>query len=217
MKTIRRCLGTLLMLFSVHHVQTARSTPITYTLSGLGSGSLGGVSFTNTAFTISALADTSQISQPLTPLFRVTNSATTISVKGMPIGTLLTNTVTLDFQNPNASEANAGIFLYYQGPRLLSVFNSAFQTYDLSTSFAPHFGNAGIQSNFVFPTTAGDFFFSSVSSASFAASIVPEPSAIALLGFLAWAVGVKRRRENSPRPLDHSIAPPASIHHPSIP
>src|SRR5690348_13034313 len=114
---------------------SAHSAPITYTLTGLGSGSLGGVSFTDTAFTITALADTSQIAQPSVPVFRVTNSATTISVKGMPVATLRTNSVTLDFQNPKPSEASAGIFLYYQGPRLLSVFNSAFQTYDLSTSF----------------------------------------------------------------------------------
>lgn len=197
MKPIHHRLGVLLLLLTMHYVHIARSSPITYILSGLGSGSLGGVSFTNTAFTITALADTSQISQPLTPVFRVTNSTTTISVKAMPVGTLLTNTVTLDFQNPNPSEASAGIFLYYQGPRLLSVFNSAFQTYDLSTSFASHSGNAGIQAGFVFPTTAGDFFFSSITSVSFSASVVPEPSALGLLSLpaiLACAFRLKRNR-----------------------
>ena len=194
----RISLGVSVCIVFCGGVQPAHSAPITYTLSGVGSGSLGGVSFSNSAFTITAFADTSDVSHFLAPVFRVTNSATTISVKGMPVGTLLTNAITLDFQNPNPSEASAGIFLYYQGPRLLSVFNSAFQTYDLSTSFAQHSGSPGIQANFVFPTTAGDFFFSSVSGASFAASVVPEPPASILLSILILAGAFRLKRSRTP-------------------
>jgi len=184
----RISLGAFVCIAFCGSVQPAHSAPITYTLSGVGSGSLGGVSFSNSAFTITAFADTSDVTHFLAPVFRVTNSATTISISGVGSGTLLTNSVTLDFQNPNPSEASAGIFLYYQGPRLLSVFNSAFQTYELNTSFASHSGNSGIQPAFIFPTTAGDFSLSAVSSASFAASVVPEPPASILLSIPAILV-----------------------------
>jgi hypothetical protein len=197
--------SAVIWTFFVVAVQITWADSITYRLSAMGSGYFGGVPFFNTPFTITAFADTTQISHPSTPLFSVTNASTTISLSGMGSGALLTDTVTLDFQNASASEASAGIFLYYQGPNLLSVFNSTFRTYDLSTSLAPRSGAAGFQQNFLFSTTSGDFRLSSVSSASFTASLQPAPEP-GSLGFLGLSIAVSLLAVRAV-PLSHASSP----------
>src|SRR5262249_46820073 len=64
-------------------VGSAWARPITYTFTGTGSGSLGANSFTAAAFTITALADTSQV-VVRNPFFTyVPTSSATIDVSGI--------------------------------------------------------------------------------------------------------------------------------------
>ena len=171
--------------------QPARADQITYTFSGIGSGRLGASFFTNTAFTVTALADPSQVTDILPPVLNVLNFSTTISVAGLGSATFNTNFHTLDFNNPNPSESSVGLFLFYQGPKLISVQNAAFQSYYLTTSYGPVAGTPGFSTT-LFPTTAGDFSFSAVSSVSFQAVLqaVPEPTALGCLGVasVVWAI-----------------------------
>src|SRR4051794_37412768 len=86
-------------LLIVADQQAARADQISYSFSGVGSGRLGASFFTNTAFTVTAVADPSQVTDILPPVFNVANFSTTISVTGLGSANFNTNFHTLDFNN----------------------------------------------------------------------------------------------------------------------
>src|ERR1043165_3399340 len=73
----------------------ALAEPISYTFSGRGSGSLGGVSFADADFTIRLVADTGAVgavADPTDAIFAVTGSASSIEFTGGAMGSFLGGT-----------------------------------------------------------------------------------------------------------------------------
>ena len=76
------CLAAILFIAAA-----ALATPITYTFTAYGNGSLGSQSFTNTFFEITANADTSGISVPSAGIFKVNDLTASVSVSGLGTAT----------------------------------------------------------------------------------------------------------------------------------
>ena len=178
--------------------RTAQATPITYIISAVGSGSLGGNSFSDVSFTITAAADTSQIFTNSPGILQVPDLSATISISGL--GTATFNGTT-NFVNQN--EGGIGITggsssARGPGADILALENDAFDTYDLSSSIGPFSGSADYNPGFDFGTTAGNFVLNSVpgDTATFQATLqtVPEPATISLVGLGALALAIRRKR-----------------------
>jgi len=177
-------IASLCVPFSVH------ASPITYTFSGVGSGSLGALPFTNLSVTIIAYADTSQIFTNDPTNFQLYNQSASISVPGFPTATLsnstdfVTQQTTADPKSPGA----VGIGGAPSFADILDVIGLTFKTYDLSTSFGPVSGAALGNTGLSFATTDGNFRWTSLPlTADFQAEleIVPEPATISLLSLAA--------------------------------
>lgn len=177
---------------------TVQAAPATYTLSGTGSGSLGEQVFADAPFTITAVADTSQITSPLFGIYAVPNATATVAIAGLGVSVPFTiPTITVDNQNLSL----AGISAPDQNRAILLVANPAFATYTLATSVGPATGSAGFNPGFAFATAAGDFLLRAAPVATFQASVVPEPpllalfgiGALGLVGYSSWC-GRKRTR-----------------------
>src|SRR5690242_8422321 len=151
------------------------AAPIFYIYTGIGSGMLGSNSFAEAPFTINCVADTSQITISGGDFFEVNNITATVSVAGVGTGTFTIPTVNFDTQNLSTVG-----FSYSPFADILDVRSPIFAGYDLSTPIGPVTGLPGVNRGNQYPTTAGLFQLSSVSSVSFEA--VPEPSTIALGG-----------------------------------
>jgi len=179
----------------IGNAQPAKADVITYIFSGTGSGRLGANFFTNAPFTLTASADPAQVTYLLPPVLKVSDYSTSVSITGIGNATFTTNFQTLHFNNPNASESGVGLSLYYQGPNLIFMQGAALRPYTLTTSFGPQAGNSTFSAN-LFPTTAGDFLLTAVSSGSFQAILqtVPEPATLSLFGLLSIVLVIQRRR-----------------------
>ena len=184
MKRIFIC-GVVLSVLSA----TAQASSAIYTLSGTGTGSLDAIPFSDVAFTITSTADTTNIVLG-TPFgfWVVPDFATTISVSGIGSATFTIPTETFI----NFEVGATGITAPDQHIDILGIKNAAFFSYDLnspqgytlSSSVSQVTGPSYIPSpslGFTFETTAGVFYMSSVSSVSYQADVVPEPSICALL------------------------------------
>jgi hypothetical protein len=174
--------GTLVWLLAgLCNVQPAE---VIYTLSSVGSGRLGTNSFFSAPFTITSTADTSQITHPLTGIFRVPDITATVFVSGIGTATFTIPTINVVNQHNTAGTPGVGISDPGQGLAILFAFgNPALASYDLSTSLGPITGTPGFNNFASFGTTAGDFLLSSASTVTFQAIVVPEPSIPGLLGF----------------------------------
>jgi PEP-CTERM motif len=179
----------------IGNAQSAKADVITYIFSGTGNGRLGANFFTNAPFTLTTSADPAQVTDLLPPVLKVSDYSASVSITGIGNATFTTNFQTLHFNNPNASESGVGLFLYYQGPKLIFMQGAAFLPYTLTTSFGPQVGNSTFSAN-LFPTTAGDFLLTAVSSGSFQAVLqtVPEPATLSLFGLLGVVMVIQRRR-----------------------
>jgi hypothetical protein len=155
----------------------AQATSIIYTFSGVGSGDLGADAFNNASFTITSTADTSQIINPMPGILHVPDMTATISVSGVGSGTFDISTINVDGQDGNA---RVGFSDPVQNLAILFVENAAFATYDLNTPIGPLSGAPSFNSGAQFGTTAGNFSLTSVSTATFQATAVPEPGTISL-------------------------------------
>ena len=158
---------------------TVQAAPVTYTLSGTGSGSLGEQAFADAPFTITAVTDTSQITSPLRGIYTVPNATATVAIAGLGVSAAFTiPTITVDNQNLSL----AGLSAPDQNRAILLVASPAFATYNLVTSVGPATGSTGFNPGFAFSTAAGDFSLRAAPGATFQASVVPEPPPLALFG-----------------------------------
>ena len=165
---------------------TAKASLIDYTLSGIGTGSLGAAPFSDVPVTITSTADTTNITVT-SGVFFAPNIAATVSVSGLGSATFTIPTRNFD----NSNVAGAGISAPNQQRDILDIVSSAFASYDLSSSLGLVTGTPVINSGTGFATTVGDFSLSSISSVTFQADTVPEPSTFALLdaasvGLILW-------------------------------
>jgi hypothetical protein len=180
-------------------VGEAQADPITYTVSGTASGSLGANPFTNAAVTVTAAADASAIVNHGAGFFDVPSLAATVSVSGL--GTATFTVPTRTFTNQPIGGAGIGTSTGINPPDILDTLgNPALTTYDLSTSIGPLTGTPGFNSGTHFATTSGDLVLNSVSgNTTFTAVAAPEPSGLALAGVgLAGWIGYAWRRRRKP-------------------
>ncbi len=161
----------------------AISDPITYTFAGTGSGTLGGVDFTDAAFRIVVVADTHGIAHTTTSCavpggvcnvyqVRAISASFVLSDSGQiagftsPVGVFVNQTFTaLGFQRMDVTKADM----------LDLPPDAAFATYDLSTALGPlgpYSVNPGqFNCNFgCVSTAAGDLSMTTVSNLTFTAT-----------------------------------------------
>jgi PEP-CTERM motif len=183
--------GTLLLV----GIGRAHAAEIIFTETAIATGALGRDGFTDAPLTITAIADTANVNEIFPGVFSVNNSSTTVFVPGFGSGTITDLSYTFSAQ---ASSSEGGIGDNTIFADILDVMNPAFATYNLTTSFGPLSGSTGINSGQPFPTTAGDFIIDSIlgNTATFQATVVPEPSTLVLglLGSLSGLGYLWRRR-----------------------
>ena len=197
MSSVRKSILAVAMYIAM--ASPSHAAFITYNISGTGSGTLGSTVFNGAAFTITATADTSQVTSPLANVFAVTDISASITIANLGPASF-SSTMIVD----NQSSSIAGISTTASGTpplaAILGVSNAAFATYDLKTSIGPLSGTPVFNSGFVYSTSQGNLTFNSITSASFQATLgtVPEPSSIALCGIAGFAglgiAGVRRLR-----------------------
>ena len=191
------------LLLALAFSLVASAGPITYTLTSTGTGTLGGVPFTDAVVTVTLVGDTSNVISTIVvpPNSWLSNPGTaTVNVAGIgtatftdsigvfstfndPTPTLFGIPVVaiLDLSNPSDPSSGTGI-LGQAGPEFLG--------YNLQTSFGPDTGVGGPWSGSHvtphFPTTVGDMTWAigqPLGTSTFTAAVAtPEPGTLLLLG-----------------------------------
>jgi hypothetical protein len=179
----------------------AEAAPITYFYSGSGTGSLGGAGFTNAEFVITAQAETSNITPWVNAGFGPQNThlSATININGLGVHTI--NTPSHSWTVPDGSVGGLGENLYVNWVTLSGSFLPG---YGLDTAYGPVTDTTPWdvgQFNTV-NTTGGVLSFTSISTVTFEAKLVPEQSAmlsaaIAGLAGCCWIRNGVRNRFNS--------------------
>jgi hypothetical protein len=151
------------------------AAPIIYSFFGTGSGTLGTATFTDAAFTITILTNTSMIyTNPdmyaVPTLQNLCPQVTaTVAIAGFPsaiIGFGLTITA-LNVPKSNLFQLCVGL----APDALIGVANEALKGYALDKSIGPVFGAASFSKQGYPLTTGGNLLFSSMSSAAFQATL----------------------------------------------
>ncbi len=182
----------------------AQAGPITYTFTGNVSGNVGGTAFTNALLTLTALGDTSNVTQA-GPNSNFNNSVGRIAftLTGFGAGTSLNSFTVFD----NQTNGIAGLTDQTTTFDVFDESSPSFTTYDLKSSLGP------IPTGFPFTstlrplqTTLGAITISSSSNDTFTAlaspPAVPEASTTVSLGLLlalgigGLAVAGKRKKAN---------------------
>jgi PEP-CTERM motif len=189
----------------------AEAGSITYIGTGSGSGSLGTFKFTDALVTLTAVADTDNITPGVGGFVAPADSAT-VDVAGIGTATFTVPVIVYDAQALlPAIYPQGGFGLELSGPGeiffIMNFVNNAFEGYNLAASIGPltapevagngpgpNFPAATSLGSFIFTTSQGTFTFQAI-----AASTVPEPSSLvgASIGILMLAGYAWRRR---PRP-----------------
>lgn len=189
----------LILTLLVLHAPSAFADPITFTHQGIGSGSIGGTPFSNTAFIITAVGNTSN-RQSFGGGFFINHDSVTISITG--VGTFAFTTGTRTFVNNSVqivgfSRAGPGFDLF-NGPS-----NLLFAAWDMLSPIGPVAGNGqllqwGPLDSAIF-TNGGQLLFNdSVNPGIFTASLgqpdaIPEPASLTLLGIGFGGAAIARR------------------------
>lgn len=168
----------------------ANASPIEFIFTGTGSGSLGGVGFTNAAFVLTEFGDTASIQSCGSGCTFIDSISATVSLSGIGNFAFVTGTRTFDYMGLiGFSRAGAG------GADLYNVFDVG-PAYDMASSIGPVAGKAELLQwtmETVFTTGGALVFADAVTYGTFqAVAAVPEPETYAmmlaglgLLGFMA--------------------------------
>jgi hypothetical protein len=170
----------------------AEADTITYTETVVATGFLGGSVFANDLFTFTFVGDTTNVTSTPGVLFQNLVGTATVSVNGM--------TFTLTSPSEVADGVTSGVASIGEGFAILSVANSAFTTYDLTTSIGPITGTAFV-SNSSFATSGGSLLLTTPArTATFQASVVPEPASSLMMCLGIACVAAVRLRSSPGRP-----------------
>ena len=161
---------------------SAEAVPITYVEQATGTGQLGSTPFTDSLVTITFDfgGDTTNVINA--GFFKNTLGTMTVDVAG--IGTA-TFTDPLMGSVVNHITNTAGLSDFTSDYLVLGTVNTVFDTYTLDSSIGPIAGTTRFNPGIAFPTTLGDFYFSSLmedSDSTFTATTVPEPATLLLIG-----------------------------------
>jgi hypothetical protein len=184
----------------------ASAGSITYIETATASGSLGGTPFTNAFLTFTATADTNNVmSVPGSPgVLGVNDSSAMIDITG--IGSATITEATLTFVNTNTNVEAAGLTagtITSPVVDLVSVDNSAFGTYGLTSSIGPLSGSFSVGTgSHTTTTSAGDLVLTTLLNSpggtfqAILGSSVPEPPTLvsATIAVLCGLVCACRRR-----------------------
>jgi hypothetical protein len=186
------CVAAFLMICTI----PAKAVPITYTVTGIGTGCFSSsvcfddINFTNALITITAVGDTDHVTE-FSSVWLNSDLPVSITVDGIGTGHL----VGFAFDDPtNVSGAAAGI-AGVSAPILGTISDTDFSNYDLKTAIGPITGIGGFGFGAVHSTDFGEFLLQSVGQTTFTATInaTPLPSALPLfatglgaLGLLGW-------------------------------
>jgi hypothetical protein len=193
----RACLSLLILLAVASH---AFSAQLSFTHSASGSGSIGGVPFTNASFSIFELVDTgNRVPFTVGGTFGYSIIDTSASINIAGLGLFHFTTPTRTFVNNDI-----GIVGFARGDGDLSDLfdgpgSSVFATWNMLTPIGPITANSGELTQWSFSpvtTDGGVLVFNNARpiNATFQATLVPEPSSVVLLlGAMVW-VGFRQRR-----------------------
>ena len=169
---------------------TIKADPVTYAFSGTGSGSVGGIGFSNAIFSIRVFADTSDVYvNPLdSAVLDVDDIFSQFDIAGIGVGMFTSNERVFVDHSVSGLGFQRGA---EPGLDLLDIQNDVFATYDLVSSLGPSF-DPSPEAVFQFhnePSTLGPITFVSARDITFTADVVPEPSTTSFLICVA-AIGV---------------------------
>ncbi|HEY8100208.1 MAG TPA: PEP-CTERM sorting domain-containing protein [Burkholderiaceae bacterium] len=181
MTFIKKALCGLVVALGI--VAQVNATPITFSFWGTATGSLGGQSFTDAAFSVTSLADTNNVHHNYIPgVDYVYANHSSISIAGFGLADF-TIAIT-DLVN-----RNIGAFLFSdptQNRLIMSVANSDALTYDLTSSIGPDSGPSNVNTTVFFGTSLGLLNLTNISENNYQAVLgettdVPEPGILMLI------------------------------------
>jgi hypothetical protein len=181
---------------------SASAGVLDYTESFTGSGTFNTTAFHDDLVILSITADTSHItSTGQSPNIWLLSGPFTVTVNGLG-STLFTSTGGVVVNNGQGSvfAGEIGVSTDPNSPAFLGIFNPAFQTYDLSSTFGPVMGTGTFGAGGT--TSSGSLLLSSIGTVTFEvttpSSAIPEPSTWATmrlgfvgLGYMAYRTSNK--------------------------
>jgi len=185
----------LLVALCISFASIATASPILYTVSGVGSGTLGVNSFTNSLVTISATGDTSLA--PSSGSFQAyTLSPVNLTVAGVGSTTF---SISVDLF-VNQGLAFVGFRDSVGTSSILDSGNPVFSAYNLNQALAPTVGSQFIRPDLSFATGLGNLNIQSMGDVTYSAVVsdgaVPEPSTgmTLLVGCIGIACVTRRKK-----------------------
>jgi hypothetical protein len=181
-------------VIAISSAPVCNALPITLVHQGVGSGTLGGISFTETPFVITALANTADRVFYGHGVIELKHKSTNVAIDGLGSFSFITSSSTLvDLNNANVGFAEYGLF---KAQLIFGPSDPAFTTWYLDTSIGPYssVGEIAQWEYGTMNTSGGVLIFEENGFANLTFSaMIPEPNSICLVGCLLPLAFHRRR------------------------